>query len=116
MKRNPETFLSRIEHFYCNLNLESISNSGYEHAKNVSNLFNMKTFCDNHDLYENVKCNTFLFENFREKFFKTYYIDLVCFYSAPELASAALKITKIELEMLINNDMMLMVDKEIMGL
>ena len=96
--------------------MESISNSGYEHAKKVSNLFNMKNFCDNHDLYENAKCNTFLFENFWEKFFKTYYIDLVCFYSTPELACAALKITKIELEILINNGMMLMVDKEIMGL
>ena len=67
-----------------------------------------------HDLY--VKSNTFLladvFENFRNMYLEIYKLDSAKFLSAPQLArQAALKETKIKLDLLADIDMSLMVNK-----
>ena len=69
-----------------------------------------------HDLY--LKCDTLLladvFENFRKMCLKIYELDPVKRISAPGLAwQAALKKTKVKLELLTDIDTLLMVEREI---
>ena len=71
-----------------------------------------------HDLY--VQSDTLLladvFENFRNKCIEIYELDPAHFLSAPGLAwQACLKKTKVELELLIDIDMLLMVEKGTRG-
>ena len=73
---------------------------------------------DYHDLY--VQTDTLLladvFENFRNKCLEIYDLDPSYFYSIPGLAwQACFKKTKVELELLTHNDMLLMVEKGIRG-
>ena len=57
-----------------------------------------------------------VFENFRKMCLKLYHSDLVKFLSSPGLAlQAALKKTEVKLELLIDIDMLLMVEKGIRG-
>ena len=57
-----------------------------------------------------------VFENFRDICIKNYYLNPAHYYTAPGLAwDAALKVTKVELEMLSDMDMLLMVEKGIRG-
>ena len=67
-----------------------------------------------------LKSNTLLLadilENFRKMCLKFYHLDPANFLSAPGLAcQAALKKTKVKLELLTDIDMLLMVEKEIRG-
>ena len=67
-----------------------------------------------------VQCDTLLltdvFENFRNKCIKIYELDPAHFLSAPGLAwKACLKKTRVKLELLTGNDMLLMVWKGIRG-
>ena len=71
-----------------------------------------------HDLY--VQSDTLLladvFENFRNMCIKVYELDPVHFLSAPGLAwQVCLKKTKVKLELLTDNDMLLMVEEGIRG-
>ena len=71
-----------------------------------------------HDLY--VLSDTLLlpdvFENFRDKCIETYELDPAHFLSAPGLAwKACLRKTNVKLELLTDNDMFLMFEKEIRG-
>ena len=53
-----------------------------------------------------------VFENFRNKCIEIYKLDLAHFVSAPGLAwQACLKITKVELELLTDIDMLLIIEK-----
>ena len=57
-----------------------------------------------------------IFENFRDKCIDIYELDPTRFLSAPGLAwQACLKKTEIKLELLTDNDMLMMVEKEIRG-
>ena len=57
-----------------------------------------------------------IFENFRDKCIDIYELDPTRFFSAPGLAwQACLKKTEIKLELLTDNDMLMMVEKEIRG-
>ena len=57
-----------------------------------------------------------VFENFRDKCIEIYKLDSAHFLSAPGLSwQARLKRTKVKLELLINIDMLLMVEKGIRG-
>ena len=67
-----------------------------------------------------LKSDTLLFagviENFRKVCLKIYQLDPAKFVSAPELAwKAALKKTKVELELLTDIELLLMVEKGITG-
>ena len=99
--------------FYSILNDEHISDEDYEHAQNVWNTFDLKSMGDYHDLYlaTDVLLLADVFENFRDTCLKSYKLDPVHYYSSPGLAwDAALKMTKVKLELLTDPDMHLMVE------
>ena len=57
-----------------------------------------------------------IFETFRDRCINTYQLDSAHFLSAPGLAwQACLKKTKVKLELLADNDMLMMVEKGIRG-
>ena len=79
---------------------------------------NNKNLDDYHDLY--VQSDTLLledvFENFRNMCIKVYELDPAHFFSAPGLAwQGCLKKTGVKLELLTDIDMLLMVEKRILG-
>ncbi len=113
-----ETQLPKIEAFYSSLTGKSITIEDYEHAQNVWKTFNMKTFGDYHDLYNksDVLLLADVFENFRKVCMKNYELDPCWYYTAPGLAwDACLKLTKINLELLSDPDMLLMVESGLRG-
>ena len=78
--------------------------------------YNIKSLGEYHDLY--VQGDTLLladvFENFGNMFDNIYELDLTYFLSAPGLAwQACLKRSGIELELWIDNDMLLVVEKDL---
>ena len=78
----------------------------------------MKNLKDYHNLYNRVDVLLLadVFENFRDICIKNYNLDPAHYYTAPGLVwDAALKITKVELELLPDIDMLLMVEKGIRG-
>ena len=117
-KKLKETQLPSKEAFYSVLNDEGISDENYEHAEKVWETFEMKNLEDYHNLYNRVDVLLLVdvFENFREICIKNYNLDPAHYYTAPGLAwDAALKTTKVELELLSDMDMLLMVEKGIRG-
>ena len=104
--------------FYSRLNDSNITDEEYEHAQNVWKEFNCKTMMDYHDLY--LKTDVLLLadvmENYRNVCIDNYGLDPLWYYTAPGLAwDAALKISKIELELITNPDMYLLVENGIRG-
>ena len=117
-ERFNENIIPPKEAFYSELNLENTTDKYYEHVKKVWEAFEIKNLGEYHDLY--VPCDTFLiadvFENFRKKCIEIYKLDPANFLSAPGLAwQACLKMTKVELELLTDIDMLLMVEKGTRG-
>ena len=106
------------EAFYSKLNEENITDQGYEHAKTVSKKFGIKTVREYRELY-NISDALLLADvlaSFRDVCTENYNLDPAWFYTAPGLAwEAMLKITKVELELLSDVDMMLMLRQGIRG-
>ena len=104
--------------FYSKLTGKGINNYNYNHVLNVWKTWKMKTLKDYLELYNesDVLLLADIFENFRDVCLKNYGLDPVYYYTAPGLAwDAVLKMTKINLELLSNIDMLLMVEKGIRG-
>ena len=113
-----ETCLPPIECFYSKLIDENISQQDYTRANKVWKTFQMKTMRDYHDLYleTDVLLLADVFEEFRNVCLKNYGLDPAWYYTSPGIAwDACLKMTKIELELLYDQDMLLMVEKGIRG-
>ena len=113
-----ETQLPPKEKFYSRLNDEGICDKDYEHAQKVWKTFKMKNLDDYHNLYNRVDVLLFpdVSENFRDICITNYNLDPAHYYTAPGLAwDAALKVTKVELELLSDMGMLLMVEKGIRG-
>ena len=100
--------------------MEDITDADYAHAKIVCKNFEIKSLGEYHDLY--VQINTLLladaFKNFRDTIIyyslKIYELDPIRFLSVPRSAwQAALKKTKVKLDLLTDTDMLLMVEKGI---
>ena len=118
LERLKETKLPPKEAFYSKLNNEDISDEDYAHAQKVWRVFTMEHFKDYHNLYNetDVLLLADVFESFRNICIKNYKLDPAHYYTAPGLAwDAALKITKVKLELLTDIDMLLMVEKGIRG-
>ena len=112
------TSLPPKEAFHSILNDSNISEEDYQHAQNVWETFKMKTMRDYHDLYlkSDVLLLSDVFENFRDVCLDNYRLDPIFYYTAPGLAwDACLKITKVELELLHDYEMLMMVEKGIRG-
>ena len=113
-KRFKEESLPDKESFYSELNNEHITDEDYAHAQKVWDTFKIKNLGEYHDLY--VQSDTSLladvFENFRDNCTEKYELDPAHFLSAPGLAwKACLKKTKVELELLTDNDILLMFEE-----
>ena len=116
--RLSATTLPPKEAFYSVLNDSEISIEDYQHAQKVWKTFNMMTLKDYHDLYlkSDVLLLSDVFENFRDVCLENYSLDPAFYYTAPGLAwDACLKITKVELELLKDYDMLMMVERGIRG-
>ena len=117
-ERFNETKLPPKEAFYSRLSGEGITKEDYKHALNVWKVFNMKTFKEYHELYNetDVLLLADVFENFRNNNLKIYGLDPAHYFTAPGLSwDACLKITGVELELLTDPDMLLMWEKCIRG-
>ena len=113
-----DTKLPPQKAFYSKLSGRGITEKDYKHACNVWNTFNMKTFKEYHELYNetDVLLLADVFENFRDLCLKIYGLDPVYYFTAPGLAwDACLKVTNIDLELLSENNMLLMFEKGIRG-
>ena len=117
-ERFKETKLPPKKTFYSRLSGKGITKGDYKHALNVWNVFNMKTFKDYHELYNetDVLLLADVFESFRDLCLKIYSLDPAHYFTAPGLAwDACLKITKVVLELLSDPDMLLMFERCIRG-
>ena len=117
-KKFNEASLPEKEEFYNQLNMEDITDADYVHAKRVCKDFEIKNFGEYHDFY--VRSHTLsladVFENFRNMYLQIHELDPETFFSAPGLAwQAALKKTKVKLDLLADINILLMVEKGIQG-
>ena len=113
-----ETCLPPKEEFYSKLNDENITDEDYQHAVKVWKTFGCKTLRDYHDLYlkSDVLLLADVFEKFRSTCLKHYKLDPAHYYTSPGLAwDACLKLTKQNLELLSDYDMLMMFERGIRG-
>ena len=109
-----ETAVPEKDKFYSNLTIEDFTEDDYKHGKRVCKDFEIKKLGEYRDLYlrSHVLLWADVFENFRKMCIKIYELDPAKFISAPGLAwQAALKKTRVELELLTDIDWLLIVEK-----
>jgi len=117
-ERLSETQLPPKESFYSRLNDSHISDEDYAHARKVWKAFGCQTMRDYHDLYlkTDVMLLADVFETFRDMSMTNYGLDPCWCYTLPGLSwQAMLKITKVELELLSDPDMLLMFEQGVRG-
>ncbi|XP_022183113.1 uncharacterized protein LOC111042722 [Myzus persicae] len=97
---------------------EYITDDDYVHAKNVWNIFNIKTLGEysDHYLKTDVAILADVFENFRDLCLSSLELDPAHYMTAPGFAyDCMLKYTKIELERLKCSNMLLFIENSIRG-
>ena len=112
--RFEEKTLLPVRSFYSKLNMSGIS----DHACKVWRDFEIKNLGEYHDLYlhTDIILLANVFESFRKVCLDNYELDPAHFYTAPGLAwKACLKKTGIRLDLLLDPDMLLMVERGIRG-
>ena len=117
-KRFNEESLPLKKYFYDELNKKDISQEDYAHAPKLWEVFRIKNLGKYHDLY--VQTDTLLladvFENFRDMCLKIYKLHPPHFVSAPGLSwEACLKMMRIVLELLTDQEMLYMFEKGTSG-
>ena len=105
--------------YYSELNTSSISDSNLKHVEKVCNTFKIRDLGKYHDSY--VQSDTLLltdvFEAFRKTCINIYELDPMYFVSLPGFAWTAMsKLTKVELELLTDEDMLLMFEEGTRGI
>lgn len=118
LDRLKERRLPPRECFYSDLTKQTISETDYDHARNVFNSLNMKNLQDYMITYvkSDVSLLACVFEEFRNVCMKQYTLDPAHFYGAPGLSwSACLKMTQLKLELLTDIDMVLFIEKGVRG-
>ena len=117
-ERFEETTLPTREQFYNKLNEEGCSEEKYAHAQTIWKTFKCTTMRDYHDLYLNtdVLLLADVFEEFRVMCLSSYQLDPVHYYSLPGLSwDAALKYSKVKLELIKDINMHQMIEQGIRG-
>nr|CAH7717033.1 unnamed protein product [Callosobruchus chinensis] len=104
--------------FYNKLNDEHISEEDYAHANNVWNNFNIQSLGEYSNLY--LKTDILLladvFENFREKCYNTYKLDVAWYYTMPGYSwSCCLRYTQCKLELVKSKYQLMFIEKGIRG-
>ena len=110
--------LPAIDDFYSKLYDCGITYEDHHHAEKVWKTFGMKTFRKYHDTYliSDVLQLAGVFENFRDVCMDNYELDPAWYYTAPGLAwDTPLKLTKAELELITDPDILLMIERGIRG-
>ena len=98
--------------------MEDITDADYAHAKTVFKDFEIENLRKDYELYaqSDTLLLAYVFENFRNMWIDIYELDPAKFLSVPGLAwQAALKKTKVKLDLLTDIDILLMVEKNIRG-
>ena len=106
------------EDFYSILNDTHISDDEYKHAQNVWEIFNLKNMGEYHDLYlqSDILLLADVFENFRRTCLEYYKLDPCHYFTSPGLSwDAMLKMTSIKLELIVDIDMFLFIEKGLRG-
>ncbi|XP_073979977.1 uncharacterized protein [Rhodnius prolixus] len=117
-KRLEENNLPPKETFYSTLMDSNIDEEDYNHAMKVWNHFKCSTLGEYSDIY--LKTDVLLladvFQNFRNVTMETHKIDPAHYFTAPGMAwDAMLRLTGVKLELLLDYDMILMVERGIRG-
>ena len=99
-------------------NLKDNTDANYTHVKRVCRDFKIKNIGEYHDLY--VQSNALLladvFEKYQNTCLEIYKFNPACFLTAPALVyKAALKKTKVKLNLLNDINMLLVDEKDIRG-
>ena len=113
-----EKELHTRDQFYSILNDQHITDDEYNHAKEVSNTFMIRTLGDYHDLYlvSDVLLLTDVFENFRKTCMQYYKLDPCHYFTSPGLSwDAMLKMTNMKLELMTDIDMFQFIEKGMRG-
>lgn len=104
--------------FYDNLNQKSITDQEYKQYKSVWNSIqdvNMKKYMELY-LMIDVLALADVFESFRDTTLSSHKLDPIYYYTAPGLSyDAMLYYTQVQLELLVDYDMLLMVEKGMRG-
>ena len=109
MKKLDETILPPKEAIFSKLTGGGITDEDYQHAHTVWKLFNIEPMKDYNKLYNlsDVLLLADIFENFSSICMNHYRLDPAWYFSALGLAwDATLKITKVQLELLSDHDML----------
>ena len=115
--RFEETTLPPASSFYSKLNSSGVSDQDYEHACTIWRDFGIRNLGEYHNLYlRTVILLENIFKSFRHVCLDNYGLDPAHFYTAPGLAwKACLTKTGIRLDLLLNPNMLLMVERGIRG-
>ena len=117
-ERFDEAKLPEKEKFYSSLSGKGITEEEYAHAQEVWATFGCQMLGDYHDLYvaTDVLLLPDVFENFRKVCQQKYGLDPAHYYSAPGLSwDALLKKTGVELELLMDLEMHLFIERGMRG-
>ena len=118
MKQLDETSLPPKESFYSQLTGEGITDEDYWHGQTTWKEFNIESVKDYHNLYNlpDVLLFSDIFENFRNICMNHYGLDpALVFQCARSAWDTELKITKVQLELLSDPDMLLLIESGIRG-
>ena len=110
--RFEETELPSQDAFFRKLSGSPCSDSEYTHATRVWEAFRCKTMADYHDIYLQLDV-LFLadfFEKFRRTYLEFYSLDPMHYYTTP-----ALRMSRVDLQLITNNNMFNFVENSIRG-
>ena len=113
-----KTELPTKEEFYSILINEHITDEDYQHAKNVWNTFKLQSMGEYHDLYlkSDILLLADVFESFRKTCLQYYKLDPCNYFTSPGLSwDAMLKMTDIQLELMVDIDMFQFIEKGMRG-
>ena len=118
MRKLTETSLPPKESFYSKLTDEGITDENYRHAQTVWREFNIESMKNYRNLYNlsDVLLLVGVSENFRNISMNHCGFDPAWYFSGPGLDwDAVLKITRVQLDLLSDSDMLLMNESGIRG-